>query len=197
MKSLGLHQDSPAYTQDTDQLCAESLDQPTVITSSVNEISGEQTISVPDNPSLLISETAMQVSNSEVNLSDDHEAPGCHTAEVIRAPVTARTSHFQTSDLDVVINKTMSINVNSKPLNSMNNKSVSSVVDNVPVCNTDISIGQDVLVAVNKSDLLSAEETSALPTSEELGVDVCSLSCATAQGLDSFITMLADRVKRL
>ncbi|KAK7116756.1 tRNA modification GTPase GTPBP3, mitochondrial-like [Littorina saxatilis] len=60
-----------------------------------------------------------------------------------------------------------------------------------------VDISDGVIVAVNKSDLVPAEKKSLLPKSEDLSAPVCCLSCTTTDGLDSFVSLLAERVKYL
>jgi hypothetical protein len=55
----------------------------------------------------------------------------------------------------------------------------------------------DVIVAINKSDLIPASSLRHLPSKVTLGADVCTLSCTADGGLDTFVTLLAARVKEL
>lgn len=84
----------------------------------------------------------------------------------------------------------------SRLLNSKNTKQ-SGMTDLDSVLDPEVPISDDVIVVVNKSDLVPADSDWLLLTQEDLGVDVCLLSCTTAEGLDSFVSLLADRVKRL
>lgn len=54
-----------------------------------------------------------------------------------------------------------------------------------------------VIVAINKSDLLSEKERTLLPSSKDAKCPVCILSCSTSEGLDAFTALLADQVKDL
>ncbi|KAK7481360.1 hypothetical protein BaRGS_00027440 [Batillaria attramentaria] len=55
----------------------------------------------------------------------------------------------------------------------------------------------NVIVVLNKCDLLEEEEGCVFPCAKDLGVTVCSVSCTTSQGLDAFVATLADHVKQL
>lgn len=53
------------------------------------------------------------------------------------------------------------------------------------------------IVALNKSDLLLEEDRRLLLSANDAGVTVCPLSCVNFDGLDTFVAVLADRVKQL
>lgn len=91
----------------------------------------------------------------------------------------------------------ISANMNDSRLLNSKNMKESKMADSDDVPDLEVRISDDVIVVVNKSDLVSAEIGSLLLTSEELGVDVCHLSCVTTVGLNSFVSLLAERVKRL
>ena len=90
----------------------------------------------------------------------------------------------------------VSENMNDPRLLNSNNTKQSGMTDR-PMLDPEVPISDDVIVVVNKSDLVPADSDWLLLTGEDLGVDVCLLSCTTAEGLDSFVSLLADRVKRL
>ena len=90
----------------------------------------------------------------------------------------------------------VSENMNDSRLLNSNNTKQSGMTDR-PMLDPEVPISDDVIVVVNKSDLVPADSDWLLLTGEDLGVDVCLLSCTTAEGLDSFVSLLADRVKRL
>lgn len=56
---------------------------------------------------------------------------------------------------------------------------------------------ENLIVALNKCDLLDGVEQSLLPHSGEVAVSVCPLSCSTMEGMDDFVALLSDHVKKL
>ncbi|XP_076444183.1 5-taurinomethyluridine-[tRNA] synthase subunit GTPB3, mitochondrial-like [Babylonia areolata] len=62
-------------------------------------------------------------------------------------------------------------------------------------------VPDDVVVVLNKMDLVQGEkgeeEGGVLPHGVDVGVDVCSVSCTTTQGLTTFLSILAQRVQQL
>lgn len=70
-------------------------------------------------------------------------------------------------------------------------------IDLVPGDNSHSLVLDRLIVALNKTDLVPKEMREMLPSTKEFGVPVCHLSCTTSEGLNSFISLLAGRVKQL
>lgn len=139
-----------------------------------------------------------------VVISHSHTSPGAlntkmctSDAEHLVVATRMDKSRIPASEGESEQRMYVSENMNdSRLLNSKNTKQ-SGMTDLDSVLDPEVPISDDVIVVVNKSDLVPADSDWLLLTQEDLGVDVCLLSCTTAEGLDSFVSLLADRVKRL
>ena len=59
------------------------------------------------------------------------------------------------------------------------------------------TLPEDVIVVLNKSDLLSRDELQNLPGRAKLGSEVCNISCLVQGNLEPFLQALTKRVKTL
>ena len=155
-------------------------------------------------PGALNSTPATDGQHRGVVTSHSHTSPGAlntkmctSDAEHLVVATRMDKSRIPASEGESEQRMYVSENMNdSRLLNSKNTKQ-SGMTDLDSVLDPEVPISDDVIVVVNKSDLVPADSDWLLLTQEDLGVDVCLLSCTTAEGLDSFVSLLADRVKRL
>ena len=154
-------------------------------------------------PGALNSTPATDGQHRGVGTSHSHTYPGALNSKMcpsdtehLVVATQMDKSRIPASEVESEQRMYVSENMNDSRLLNSNNTKQSGMTDR-PILDPEVPISDDVIVVVNKSDLVPADSDWLQLTGEDLGVDVCLLSCTTAEGLDSFVSLLADRVKRL
>ena len=205
MASLGVGESSDVKWGEQELLQGGSLYRPLSATPTATDGQhrGVGTSHSHASPGALNSTPATDGQHRGVGTSHSHTYPGALNSKMC----TSDTEHLvvatqmdksriPASEVESEQRMYVSENMNDSRLLNSNNTKQSGMTDR-PILDPEVPISDDVIVVVNKSDLVPADSDWLLLTGEDLGVDVCLLSCTTAEGLDSFVSLLADRVKRL
>ena len=204
MASLGVGESSDVKWGEQELLQGGSLYRPLSATPTASDgHRGVGTSHSHASPGALNSTPATDGQHRGVGTSHSHTYPGALNSKMC----TSDTEHLvvatqmdksriPASEVESEQRMYVSENMNDSRLLNSNNTKQSGMTDR-PMLDPEVPISDDVIVVVNKSDLVPADSDWLLLTGEDLGVDVCLLSCTTAEGLDSFVSLLADRVKRL